>query len=359
MKCYNIAGVMAMLLVAILIVACGPDVQPARESAVPADAPTPADTPTPRVELPPLSTPIPTTAFTARPGMDLQLTAEVIQYERREAEGVAAGKAEPELIRVRIFVLGPQEREDIVAFLAQQGVEHSISEYVDSVLYATIPASLLTTLAAHPSFGEMERVIPRYPNLNQGLNNLAAWYEAGMMPEEDANPTYAALRIDIEGDANYDKVRQLLKDNGSVMRHEDADADARWKPVLMAFVPVRLLPALARQPGVRGAHSERYPVPKEMRFTTEPIKASPRTPDPTPTATPTAAGATSAEDGVSGTAGVMLTPAGGAILHGADSWHTAGIRGQVVEMGIIDAGPYRLFRRLGGNPAAGLGGAGD
>ena len=97
MKCYNIAGVMAMLLVAILIVACGPDVQPARESAVPADAPTPtdapapADTPTPRIETLPWSTPIPTIAFIERPGMDIQLTAEVIQYERREAEGAASG----------------------------------------------------------------------------------------------------------------------------------------------------------------------------------------------------------------------------------------------------------------------------
>ena len=221
--------------------------------------------------------------------MDIQLTAEVIQYERREAEGVAAGKAEPELIRVRIFVIGPQEREDIVAFLTQQGVEHSISEYVDSVLYATIPASLLTTLAAQPSFGEMERVIPRYPNLNQRLNNLAAWYEAGMMPEEDTNPTYAALRISIEGDANYDKVRQFLKDNGSVMRHEDADADARWKPVLMAFVPVRLLPALARQPGVRVARSSRYPVPEEQRFTIKSLSPPSKTLDPTPAATPSAA----------------------------------------------------------------------
>ena len=293
MNRYNIAGVMAvltlaMLLVAILIVACGPDVQPARESAVPAGASAPADMPTIRVDLLPWSTPIPTIAFIERPGMDIQLTAEVIQYEQREVEGVASGQAGPELIRVRIFVLGPQEREEIAAFLGQQGVEHSISEYVDSVLYATIPASLITTLAAQPSFGEMERVIPRYPNLSKSLNNLAAWYEAGMMPEEDANPTYAALMIGIEGDANYDKVRQFLKDNGSVMRHEDADADARWKPVLVAFVPVRVLPDLARQPGVRGTHSEMYPVPEEQRFTQEPIKASPRTPDPTPTATPSA-----------------------------------------------------------------------
>ena len=273
MNRYNVAGVMAMLLVAILIVACGPDVQTAEESAAPTDASAPAGTPAPRIDLLPWSTPIPTIAFSKRPGMDIQLTAEVIQYERREAEGVASGQAGPELIRVRIFVLGAQEREDIIAFLNQHSVEHSISQYVDSVLYATIPASLLTTLAAHPSFGEMERVIPRYPNLSKGLNNLAAWYEAGMMPEEDANPTYAALMIGIEGDANYDNVRQFLKDNGAVMRHEDADADARWKPVLVAFVPVRLLPALARQPGVRGAHSDQYPVPEEERFTIKSLSA--------------------------------------------------------------------------------------
>ena len=293
MNRYNIAGVMAvltlaMLLVAILVVACGPDVQPARESAAPADDPTPADTPAPRIDLLPWSTPIPTIAFIERPGMDIQLTAEVIKYEKLQAEGGASGQAEPEPILVQIFLAGAQERDDIAAFLTQHGVEHSRVPYKEFDLDATVPVSLLTTLAAQPSFGEMERVIPRYPNLNQGLNNLAAWYEAGMMPEEDANPTYAALMIGIEGDANYDNVRQFLKDNGAVMRHEDADADARWKPVLVAFVPVRLLPVLARQPGVRGAHSERYPVPEEMRFTTEPIKAYPNTPDSTLTATPSA-----------------------------------------------------------------------
>ena len=271
----NIAGVMAMLLVAILVVACGPDAQTEEENAASAGDSTPADTPTPRIDLLPWSTPIPTIAFTERPGMDIQLTAEAIKYEKLQAEGGASGQAETEPILVQIFLAGAQEREDIAAFLAQHGVEHSRVPYKEFDLDATVPVSLLTILAAHPSFGAMERIIPRYPNLNQGLNNLAAWYEAGMMPEEDANPTYAALMIGIEGDANYDKVRQFLKDNGSVMRHEDADADARWKPVLVAFVPVRLLPALARQPGVRGAHSDQYPVPEEERFTIKSLSAPP------------------------------------------------------------------------------------
>ena len=288
MNRYNIAGVMAivmlaMLLVAILVVACGPDAQTAEESAAS------TDTPTLRVDLLPWSTPIPTIAFIERPGMDIQLTAEAIKYEKLQVEGGASGQTEPELIRVQIFLAGDQERDDIAAFLAYHGVEHSRLPYIEFDLDATIPASLLTTLAAHPSFGAMERIIPRYPNLSKGLNNLAAWYEAGMMPEEDANPTYAALMIGIEGDANYDNVRQFLKDNGAVMRHEDADADARWKPVLVAFVPVRLLPALARQPGVRGAHSDQYPVPEEERFTIKSLSAPPKTPDPTPAATPVAA----------------------------------------------------------------------
>ena len=327
MNRYNIAGVMAVLIIAVLIAACGPDAQPAQESVAPTDALAPADMPTLRIDLLPWSTPIPTIAFIERPGMDIQLTAEAIKYEKLRAEGGASGQAEPEPILVQIFLAGAQEREDIAAFLAQHDVEHSRVPYKEFDLDATVPVSLLTTLAAHPSFGAMERVIPRYPNLNQGINNLAAWYEAGMMPEEDANPTYAALRIDIEGDANYDNVRQFLKDNGAVMRHEDADSDARWKPVLVAFVPVRVLPALAGQPGVRGTHSERYPVPDEMRFTTEPIKASPRTPDPIPTATPSAAGATGAGDEVSGGGAVMPVPAVGAILRGADGWHAAGIIG--------------------------------
>ena len=293
MNRYNIAGVMAilalaMLLVTILVVACGPGAQTARESAVPADAPASADTPAPRVDLLPWSTPIPTIAFTERPGMDIQLTAEAIKYEKLQAEGGASGQAEPEPILVQIFLAGAQERDDIAAFLSQHGVEHSRVPYKEFDLDATVPVSLLTILAAHPSFGAMQRIIPRYPNLNQGLNNLAAWYEAGMMPEEDANPTYAALMIGIEGDVNYDKVRQFLKDNGAVVRHEDAYADASWKPVLVAFVPVRLLPALARQPGVRGAHSDQYPVPEEERFTIKSLSSPPKTPDPTPIATPTA-----------------------------------------------------------------------
>ena len=290
MNRYNITGVMAililaMLMVAILVVACGPDAQPGQESAAPAGAPAPADMPTLRIDLLPWTTPIPTIAFTERPGMDIQLTAEVIKYEKLQAEGGASGQAEPESILVQIFLAGAQEREDIAAFLAYHGVEHSRVPYIEFDLDATVPVSLLTTLAAHPSFGAMQRIIPRYPNLSWGLNNLAAWYEAGMMPEEDANPTYAALLIGIEGDENYDSVRQFLKDNGSVMRHEDADADARWKPVLVAFVPVRLLPALARQPGVRGVHSDQYPVPEEERFTIKSLSAPPTMPDPTPAAT--------------------------------------------------------------------------
>ena len=135
----------------------------------------------------------------------------------------------------------------------------------------------------------MQRTIPRYPNLHKGLNNLAAWYEAGLLPEEDTNPTYALLLITIEGDENYDDVRQFLKDNGVVMRHEDADADARWKPVLVAFVPVPLFSDLAAQPGVRSVMADWYPVPKEYHFTIEPIKAAPDTPVPTPTLYPTPA----------------------------------------------------------------------
>ena len=198
--------------------------------------------------------------------MDIQLTAASIEHENREAEAGVSGQADPEPIQVQIFLAGDRERDDIAAFLTQHGVEHSRLPYKEFDLDATIPASLLTTLAAHPSFGAMQRTIPRYPNLSQGLNNLAAWYEAGLMPDEDTNPTYARLMIGIDGDENYDNVRQFLKDNGAVMRHEDADADARWKPVLVAFVPVPLFSALAGQPGVRGTHSVDYPVPDEQRL---------------------------------------------------------------------------------------------
>ena len=349
MNRYNIAGVMAilalaMLLVGILVVACGPDVQPARESGVPADAPAPADTPVPRVDLLPWSTPIPTIAFIERPGMDIQLTAEAIKYEKLQAEGGASGQAEPELILVQIFLAGTQERDDIAAFLAQHGVEHSRLPYKEFDLDATVPVSLLTTLAAHPSFGAMERIIPRYPNLSQRLNKLAAWYEAGMMPEEDINPSYAELLIGIEGDENYDKVRQFLKDNGAVMGYEDADADARWKPTLVAFVPVPLLPDLAGQPGVKSAFADWYPVPEEYRFTQKPIGTAPET--PAPTETPPATGES---DGASGAAAPTPspTPAASAIMHGSDGWHAAGIKGQGVKVGIIDVGNIGYYALYG------------
>ena len=153
MNRYNIAGVMAvltlaMLLVAILVVACGPDAQPAEESAVPADGPAPtntpmpAGTPAPRVDLLPWSTPIPTIAFIERPGMDIQLTAEAIKYEKLQAEGRASGQAETEPILVQIFLAGAQERDDIAAFLAQHGVEHSRVPYKEFDLDATVPGIL-------------------------------------------------------------------------------------------------------------------------------------------------------------------------------------------------------------------------
>ena len=111
--------------------------------------------------------------------MDSFLTAASIEHENLQAEAGVSGQAEPELIRVQIFLDGAQERDDIAAFLTQHGVEHSRLPYKEFDLDATVPASLLTTLAAHPSFGEMERRIPRYPSLSWGLNSILAWYEAG------------------------------------------------------------------------------------------------------------------------------------------------------------------------------------
>ena len=296
MNRYSIANIMVvltigLLLTAILIVACGPAAQTGQENTRPAENPAPTDTlaPTDTPTPYPWPTPLPTIAFTKRTGMDIQLTAASIEHENREAEAGVSGQAEPELIEVQIFLAGAQERDDIAAFLTQHGVEHSRLPYKEFDLDATIPASLLTTLAAHPSFGAMERRIPRYPNLFKGLNNLAAWYEAGLLPEEDTNPTYASLLIWIEGDENYDNVRQFLKDNGAVMGYEDADADADWKPILVAFVPVPLFSALAGQLGVRTVRTDWYPVSKEDRFTAEPTPAAPDTPAPTPTLYPTPA----------------------------------------------------------------------
>ena len=318
----NIANIMAVLaigilLLAILIVACGSAAQTAQESATPAgnpaptDTPTPTDVPTPTNTFLPLPTLAPTpTAIPNRSGMDSFLTAASIEYEKQQAEGGASGQAEPELIRVQIFLDGAQERDEIVAFLEQQGVEYSISQYRDSVMYATVPASLLTTLAAHPSFGEMERNTPRYPNLSWGLNSILAWYEAGMMPDEDSNPTYAELTIAIEGDENYDNIRSFLKNNGAVMGYEDYDNDMRWKPrgVLIAYVSIAQVLPLAEQPGFLEASVYDYPVPEWLRFTREPVLPDPETETPAPSATPHAQGSVGPGEGISGAAAPTPSP---------------------------------------------------
>lgn len=295
-KIANITAILAigLLLTTILIAACGPAAQPAPESATPAGNPAPTDTPTPRPWPTPLPTLAPTpTAIPSRLGMDSFLTAASIEYENRQAEVGVSGQAEPELIRVQIFLDGAQEREDIVAFLEQQGVEHSISQYRDSVLYATVPASLLTTLAAHPSFGEMERNIPRYPSLSWGLNSILAWYKAGMMPDEDSNPTYAELSIAIEGDENYDNIRNFLKKNGAVMGYENYDNDQRWKPrgILIAYVSIAQVLPLTEQPGFLGASVYAYPVPEWLRFTQDPVLPEPGSETPAPSITPHVLGA--------------------------------------------------------------------
>ena len=124
--------------------------------------------------------------------------------------------------------------------------------------------------------------------MSKGLNNLAAWYEAGMMPDEDSNPTYAELSIAIEGDENYDNIRNFLKKNGAVMGYEDYDNDQRWKPrgILIAYVSIAQVLRLTEQPGFLGAFVFSYPVPEWLRFTQDPVLPEPSSETPAPSATP-------------------------------------------------------------------------
>ncbi len=108
-----------------------------------------------------------------------------------------------------------------------------------------------------------------YPTMNADLNGLAVRYAAGLLPDEDTEPTFARLVIGIEGDDNYDAVKQFLIDDGAVIAYGDAPMDDTYKPygMLVAYASVRLFAELAGKPGIFEVDHEWYPVPPELRVT--------------------------------------------------------------------------------------------
>ena len=211
-------------------------------------------------------------------------------------------------VQIVVGLLDPDgKRGDITRFLASHGIAHS-PVVGNNDIYATVPVSLLTHLAAQPGVRELMALPHPYPNLGTYLNGLVAKYEAGLMPGEDANPTFARLVIGIEGSDNYDAVNRFLEDSGAIMRYDDLDIAEIYKPIglLVAFVPVAQIAPLASMPGVDQVNDEGYPAPEELRFTQPPLDYPTAT--PTPTAIPTAATQDAPPDGVT-SAAVGVSPA--------------------------------------------------
>lgn len=252
------AGLVALVVVAM---ACGPyapvgqDRAPANEelTATPTFTATSTATPAPDANAAP---------------MDDILKAWVAHHNTNR--GVTGqGQAAPEkTISVQIFVASPSQRGGITDFLESNGIAHSPvpgNHDID----AAVPVSLVPRLAVFPGVQELMALPHPYPSLGTYLNKLVANYEAGLMPDEDANPTFARLVIAIEGGDNYDAIKLWLENNGAVMTFADRDITELYKPSgdLVAFVPVAKIAPLAGMNGVVEVWDEGYPISEAQRFT--------------------------------------------------------------------------------------------
>ena len=285
----------------LLALACGPSAPSGQDGGAAEATATPE--PTSQAEPTETPTPEPTATATATPTstsepssgqnqapMDAITSAWVAGAQARQSTPGAPGQSTPErTIAVQLFVGSAEDRTAIIKLLESNGIAHSrvegpLNRYD---IRATVPISMLARLAAHRSVGEIMAIPHPYRNLSTHLNVLAAKYEAGLLPDEDANPTYAQLVVEIEGgDANYDAVKRYLENNGAIMTFAERDMAELFKPsLLVAFTPISKLVALAGMAGVVYVSDEGYPVPETLRFTTPSIFDEPaETPTPTTTA---------------------------------------------------------------------------
>lgn len=281
---------MGMLLTAILIAACAPDVPTAgRPAPTAAPTPTPADTPTPPVTWEPEPTPVILPAHDY-PKLDEMLDLQVAVYHARQSS--VSGQAEPRYFEVYIWTHGPTQREEVTSFLDRHNIAHTKPmNYpglppVDNDIMTSVPVSLLESLNAQPGVMGVELRERPYPALGDFLNELASQYAAGLMPDQDANPTFTFVDIGIDSKENFDAVRSFLKNNGAIMRYTDSESDEiyTYYPFLTAFVPVALLEPMSKMSGVNSADSLSYPVPESVRFTLPPtdpiVPALPTEPPP-------------------------------------------------------------------------------
>ena len=259
----NIIVILAigLLLTAIPIMACAPA---APESA------TPAGNPPPPATWEPDPTPVILPAHDY-PKLDEMLDLQVAVYQTRQSS--VSGQTEPRSFEVYIWTHGPTQREEVTSFLDRHNIAHIKpitypgTRSKENDISATIPVSLLESLNAQLGVRGVELRENPYPAMGERLNELASQYAAGLMPDQDTNPTFTFLSIVIDSKENFDAARRFLKNNGGVMKYTDHDADDLYEHtgLLIAFVPVAQLEPLARMPGVNSLESEMWPVREEFR----------------------------------------------------------------------------------------------
>ena len=146
---------------------------------------------------------------------------------------------------------------------------------------------------------------PKYGNMDSMLNDLAQQVEDGVVSAEAAASSAPisddeSVAVTIHMEAGYaDAVQQYLEDNGASPRNVGEE-------YIEAYVPVTLLGGLSQQDGVITVSTIIPPQPLQEGF---------------------------------------VGP--GVAIHGADVWHLAGLKGEGVKIGVIDAG-YLGFQELMG-----------
>ncbi len=314
----------------------------------------PDHTPGPAAEKPPgqsvpTATPEPTSVPPSGPydrsdKLDSILNAYVILHEQAQAAQGADGQGEsagpdaaapplipPSIVPVHITALSAEERDRILEFLLAKD-KVSVEPFRSTKIHGEVPVSLLRELAAQPGLRDAEVYPDPYPNMDPWLNSLAVEYEAGLLPEEDDIPTFGLAVLHIEGNDDYDNVKRLLDNNGAVMRYTDEDIELYSKPdeTLVVYIPVPLISRLAKQPGLRYATLERYPIPEEYLWTEPPLRETLPTPSPASKVAETAPAPSAAAPG--------LLPGDAAQAHGSHNWYLAGLTGKGIKIGIVDVG---------------------
>ena len=287
------------------------------------------------------ATPTPTPTPEAGAARDLSLLdgllrARVAEYEAAQAaQGASRQATTPKMVGIHISAASSESRREILSFLAEHGVT-SPRTTGNAQIFADVPASLLAVLATRTDINKIEADPLPYQNLGPDLSGLAVKYAAGLLPDEDTEPTFVRLVILIEGNDNYDAIRRFLDNGGAVMAFGDHEMEDAYKPIgmLVAYVPVKLFAELDEKPGVFDIRPEIYPVPERMRIPA-------RYPSATPSSPPS--GSSGEGQGATGAAAVpSATPTrtGGAVAHGAAAWHSdaGGASGQAEPTPAPDSG---------------------